>query len=252
MRFSFVLLLFAGSCVQQLGPFQGATPTLPAEEPVPPIEPTPVPIARCADGMVEVQNFCMDRFEAPNQEGALPLVMYNLYEGQDWCEARGKRLCYDDEWTSACAGSQNLAYPYGNQHKPGQCNDEETWRVYSQSDLNQWPSSVSSIEIDSYEALIVAASANNSIAADEIESLYQAEASGSNPECGGEYGVFDLVGNIEEWTARRDGGDGGEFTGNLKGRYWAESRTCQGSVTNHGNGFRFYEIGFRCCSDINE
>jgi formylglycine-generating enzyme required for sulfatase activity len=61
-------------------------------------------------------------------------------------------------------------------------------------------------------------------------------------------GVFDLTGNIEEWTRRRDGGQA-NFHGNLKGRYWAETRTCQNSITTHGDTFRFDEIGFRCCRE---
>jgi formylglycine-generating enzyme required for sulfatase activity len=79
--------------------------------------------------------------------------------------------------------------------------------------------------------------------------LYQGAAAGEHPECVGAAGVFDLVGNVEEWTTRRDGGSGPDFSGALRGRYWAESRTCQSSVTSHGNAFRFYEIGFRCCLD---
>ncbi len=241
-------MLFSG-CTQMMGPYEGVAPEPPNEEEPPPPAPTP----RCASDMVEVQGFCMDRFEAPNVEGELPLVMYSLYEAQDWCDARGKRLCYDDEWTLACGGEEANPYPYGAARVAGQCNDEETWRVYSQSDLNRWPASASTSDITSYEELIAAASTTNGLlAAEEIESLYQAEAGGANPGCDSEFAVADLVGNVEEWTLRRDGGDGGEFTGNLKGRYWAESRTCQGNVTNHGNGFRFYEIGFRCCSDVAE
>lgn len=246
-----VFCVLVGGCARTLGPFGGAVA---AEDPVEvPVDP-PVPVSRCASDMVETESFCIDRFEAPNVEGALPLVMYSLYESQAWCEARGKRLCFDDEWTEACAGPEGFAYPYGNTRIPGQCNDEETWLVYSQSDLNRWPSLASSPEVSSYEELIIAASATSdgAIAAEEIESLYQAEGGGANASCGGFYGVYDLVGNIEEWTLRRDGGDGPDFSGKLKGRYWAESRTCQNGVTTHGNGFRFYEIGFRCCSDLAE
>ena len=43
-----------------------------------------------------------------------------------WCEARGKRLCFDDEWTAACAGPEGWSYPYGDTHEPGLCNDDKT------------------------------------------------------------------------------------------------------------------------------
>ena len=51
-----------------------------------------------------VGSVCMDRFEAPNRLGEDPLVMYDLYEAEAWCGARGKRLCYMDEWQTACEG----------------------------------------------------------------------------------------------------------------------------------------------------
>ena len=39
------------------------------------------------------------------------------------------------------------------------------------------------------------------------------------------------------------------FHGCLKGRYWADTRTCQDIILTHGDLFRFYEIGFRCCKN---
>jgi formylglycine-generating enzyme required for sulfatase activity len=108
-------------------------------------------------------------------------------------------------------------------------------------------------QVDTLEGLLDGAravSSNGADAAAEVARLYQGEAAGANPECANQsYGVYDLVGNVEEWTLRADDQASGDFLGNLKGRYWAESRTCQGNVRVHGNGFRFYEIGFRCCMD---
>jgi formylglycine-generating enzyme required for sulfatase activity len=206
----------------------------------------------CPDEMRLVGAACIDRFEAPNRAGELPLVMYTFYEAEAWCAARDKRLCFDDEWTASCAGALGLEYPYGNEHEPGRCNDEQTWRLYDQSQLNGWPLSVASPAVESLKELLDAAravSVSGQVAADHVEWLYQAEPAGENAGCTGADLVFDTQGNVEEWTRRRDGGDGPDFSGNLKGRYWAEARTCQGNVKTHGNGFRFYEIGFRCCRD---
>jgi formylglycine-generating enzyme required for sulfatase activity len=96
---------------------------------------------------------------------------------------------------------------------------------------------------------VSAVSTGAASAADHVESLYQGEGSGENEGCTNETGVSDLTGNVEEWTRRRDGGRP-DFHGNLKGRYWADTRTCQNSITGHGDTFRFYEIGFRCCRDL--
>ncbi len=205
----------------------------------------------CPDDMVLVGAACMDLYEAPNQPGGLPLVMYTFDEAAAWCAARDKRLCYDDEWLAACAGDDDYAYPYGDTRVPGQCNDDETWLTYNQTLLNGWPWTVSTPDIESLAQLFEvtrAAGTSAAAAADHVESLYQGEAAGDNPDCVGAAGVYDLVGNVEEWTRRRTSSDP-DFEGNLKGRYWAESRTCQSGVTTHGDGFRFYEIGFRCCRD---
>lgn len=198
----------------------------------------------CPGGMALVEATCMDVYEAPNRAGELPLVMYTWEEAGAWCGARGKRLCTDAEWQTACEGGSGRAYPYGDSPEPGRCNDEETWLVYSQDELNAWPSSASATGVESLDALLAAAGS----AASEVRDLYQGEGGGVNAGCVNHYGVYDLVGNVEEWTTRADGGET-SFHGNLKGRYWAESRTCQSNVTVHGDTFRFYEIGFRCCGD---
>jgi len=195
---------------------------------------------------------CMDLYEAPNVKGQVPLVMYTFPEAEAWCKARSKRLCFDDEWTAACASptGQNK-YPYGIKHKPGTCNDDKKWRLYSQSKLSGWPSSAASTTVTTLAQLLTAAKAagsKGSVAADHVKWLYQGTAAGAKPGCVGPAGVFDLVGNVEEWTRRKDGGRS-QFHGNLKGRYWAEPRTCQSGVKTHADGFRFYEIGFRCCED---
>jgi len=209
--------------------------------------------APCPSDMVLVEGFCIDRYEAPNHEGELPLVMYTFDEADAWCAAHDKRLCFDDEWTRSCEGTAQTKYPYGDVLIPGKCNDEETWLVYDQQKLNAWPWNVSKPGIESLSELLDAVRAVSStakVAADHVEALYQGEGSGTNAGCAGPDAVFDLCGNVEEWTRRRDGGDGPDFSGALKGRYWAESRTCQNAVLTHGNGFRFYEIGFRCCRDL--
>ncbi|MCA9524292.1 MAG: SUMF1/EgtB/PvdO family nonheme iron enzyme, partial [Myxococcales bacterium] len=206
----------------------------------------------CPIQTVRIGDICMDRWEAPNKPGARPLVMYSFYEAEAWCKARGKRLCYDDEWQNACEGPKKWKYPYGDLREPGRCNDDKTWLTYSATKLALWPSKAATSEIETLEELfakVKATGPNGVTVVNHLEALYQAEGNGENPECVGPSGVEDLVGSVEEWTRRRDGGSGPEFSGNLKGRFWAESRTCQSSVLVHANAFRFYEIGFRCCMD---
>lgn len=206
----------------------------------------------CPAEMVLVGSVCMDRYEAPNKLGELPLVMLHFDEAESWCAHRGKRLCFDDEWTLACGGPDALAYPYGDTLDPGVCNDDQVWKQYNQTLLNGWPWTLATDEIETLGELLDAARATGATgkaAADHVEALYQGTAAGVKIGCVGPAAVFDLTGNVEEWTRRRDGGET-SFHGNLKGRYWAESRTCQQGVKTHGDTFRFYEIGFRCCREL--
>ncbi|KAH3732915.1 SUMF1/EgtB/PvdO family nonheme iron enzyme [Pelomyxa schiedti] len=215
----------------------------------------------CSSGMMGfsatlggvAREWCMDVYEAPNIEGAFPLVMYTYNMSRDWCQEAGKRLCYDDEFNYVCGGPDGMPYPYGSVWVPGMCNDNKVWRTYNQTKLNWWPRSCSSTTQQTYDTLQDCVHGLGDwmcdTSGDHEHWLYQATPSGAKPDCTyKDFGVYDLFGNMEEWTIRRDGGTT-DFHGNLKGRYWAEARTCQSSVTTHGDDFMFYEIGFRCCSD---
>jgi formylglycine-generating enzyme required for sulfatase activity len=211
--------------------------------------PDAVAAGDCPADMQPVAGACMDRFEAPNQAGAQALVMYTFVEAEAWCQARDKRLCFDDEWEEACSGAANADYVYGEPRVPGKCNDAQMWLPYSQAKLNGWPAGVADLDVETLDELLDRArAAGGTIAADHVWELYQGAGSGSYGECKNEHEVFDLTGSVEEWTRRRDGGTK-DFHGNLKGRYWADSRTCSNDLISHGDFFRFYEIGFRCCRD---
>lgn len=206
----------------------------------------------CPEDMEEIEDFCMDKFEAPGQEGELPFVMFTFLEAEQWCESKGKRLCFDSEWTLACGTAQSLNYPYGDTHVPGTCNDNKTWRPYNQDLLNLWPIGINDPSVATLEELLTAARSSGvsgTSAADHIEQLYQGAPSGTYIDCVNTYNIYDLCGNVEEWTRRSDGGVT-DFHGNLKGRYWADSRQCGDNIKDHGDSFRFYEIGFRCCSSL--
>lgn len=67
--------------------------------------------------------YCIDAMEYPNTAGAEVKVFVGWEEATALCEAQGKRLCTEDEWTKACAGPEGWLYPYGQEHEPGRCND---------------------------------------------------------------------------------------------------------------------------------
>ena len=211
---------------------------------------TAVSNGTCPSDMVLVNapsgDVCMDKYEAPNKLGEYPFVQYDFNESEAWCQARGKRLCYDDEWTFACAGPQGYKYVYGNTLDHTKCNTGKSYKTHNETLIGNWPHSANKATHENKPDHFANAAMTAPASVDHVESIYQAEPSGSRAGCVGAAGVYDLTGSIEEWTRRRSGGTT-NFHGNLKGRYWAEARTCQGNITVHGDPFMFYEIGFRCC-----
>ncbi|AUX43895.1 uncharacterized protein SOCE26_053510 [Sorangium cellulosum] len=190
------------------------------------------PEAPCPPDMAHVDAYCIDRFEAPNVEGALPLVMESAVSAHAWCEERGKRLCTEDEWDAACKGPEGYVYPYGDTHEADRCNDGKTWRAPDEAALNTWPSE---------EAMA------------EVQALYQAEPSGSRPGCVSAFGVYDMTGNVEEWVVRTRY-HVNEYPHILMGCYWSgcfggAKPRCGSTNPAHADGFRFYETSFRCCRD---
>lgn len=171
-------------------------------------------------------HFCMDRFEYPNRRGAYPWIMVNWNEARGICAGEGKRLCTEDEWTFACEGDDALPYPYGYQRDPDACVIDRPWRVYDA------------------EALFPRGTER---ARAELDHLWQGEASGARPHCRSPFGVYDMTGNVDEWTTSIVPG---ERPSVLKGGHWGPVRTrCRPSTRAHDENFIFYQQGFRCCSD---
>jgi formylglycine-generating enzyme required for sulfatase activity len=195
----------------------------------------PYLVEGCPEDMVGAGRFCIDRYEAPNEKGELPYALQTAYDGEDWCAARGKRLCTEDEWVRACRGPHGRTYPYGNTFKAGVCSDDHPWLGVSWKKLSRWPQDPS---------------------LDEASRLYQADMSGARTECVTEEGAFDMTGNVAEWvrksaTPGKASRSGYEHV--LKGCYWAgcykdPQPSCGFTNGAHPGTFRTYEAGFRCCT----
>ncbi|HEX3769739.1 MAG TPA: SUMF1/EgtB/PvdO family nonheme iron enzyme [Polyangiaceae bacterium] len=191
------------------------------------------PHGGCPSNMVRAgNNYCIDRYEAPNRRGAHPFVMQSAIDANVWCTDHHKRLCTEDEWIAACQGDDHRTYPYGNEHIDGQCNDDRAWQKVDEALLAKWPSAE---------------------AKQHAKDLYQGTPSGSKRKCRSEAGARDLTGNVEEWVVRtREHANAYPYI--LIGCYWAgcyggNKPTCHSTNNAHGPEFRFYETGFRCCRD---
>lgn len=211
--------------------------------------------AGCPAGMAKIEAFCIDRWEAHLQvqtakgdfapwspyvnpgsqvvraataAGSVPQGHVSGVQASAACALAGKRLCNNSEWLRACRGPSAWSYPYGSTLALGTCNDHRSvhpavelygtaasW-IYSKLDnacLNQLPNSLAK--------------------------------TGSFAGCVSAEGVFDLVGNLHEWTADPAGTFRGGFYGDTK----LNGPGCLYATTAHTLGHWDYSTGFRCCAE---
>ena len=169
---------------------------------------------------------CMDRFEYPNRKNEFPIIMVSWYEARDACKTEGKRLCSEDEWTYACEGEEATPYPSGYSREAAECVNDRPWKKFDDQALMP---------------------RNTPRAAAELDRLWQGQPSGSRPSCKSKAGVYDMTGNIDEWTKSSIAG---ERPSVLKGGYWGPVRTrCRPATKAHDESHTFYQQGFRCCAD---
>ena len=169
--------------------------------------------------------FCMDQFEAPNVRGADPLVMATFPEASAWCVAHGKRICAEAEWETACESGDERPFLWGWRVAADVCNTDKPWLAFDEAALM----------------------AGGEGAARETKRLWQGSPSGEYASCRTKDGIYDLLGNVEEWVsssrARR-------YPEGIMGGFWAKPWVgCRGTNDAHEPNFRFYEVGFRCCSE---
>jgi hypothetical protein len=176
----------------------------------------------------EHKRFCIDRYEWPNEAGAMPVFMTSFLEARSACADVGKRLCGDTEWTLACEGPERQPYPYG----AGLARDDRACNI---DKPYIWPKPERLFDPRTRD--------------DELARLDQREPSGSRPACVSPFGVHDMAGNVDEWVVNVSQ-SGHPYASALKGGYWGPVRTrCRPMTTAHDETFRYYQIGFRCCAD---
>lgn len=215
----------------------------------------PAGLGGCPAGMTRVSTFCIDRWEAflvevlPSGQtqpwspyfnpgttrvravsapGAVPQGYISGDQAKQACIEAGKRLCTDQEWLRACQGPSGWTYPYGNSRQNGVCNDarsvhpaveyfnsSQSW-VYSKIQhqcLNQLPQSLAK--------------------------------TGDKTGCLTAEGVYDMMGNLHEWTA--------DPTGTFRGGFYVDTyrngNGCLYRTTAHNTLHWDYSTGFRCCAN---
>ena len=68
---------------------------------------------------------------------------------------------------------------------------------------------------------------------------------GAHPDCVSAWGVYDLHGNLHEWTADADG----VFRGGFYADATINGPGCTYTTTAHSTAYHDYSTGFRCCTE---
>jgi len=219
-------------------------PPAPQPDPGPaPGRPTPV-TAGCDPGMVRVEvadgPLCVHQYEVSvqlreerlglirqflNQPSLLKLVsapgqypsIMSWNEATRLCAHFGYRLCTSDEWADICDGIPGEGgHPYSvisdpDSYRPGAC-------VYTHT---------------------------------QHGGMVPLQKSGSKPWCVTPTGVYDLLGNVWEWTDPGRPSEGGAPVTDKRGgaHYSRDLATCSHhSVGTHGPDW-LGSVGFRCCAE---
>ncbi len=227
-------------------PVPGNLPPPPAQPLLDPPEggwPTESPAPGCPEGMARVQgaegDFCIHRFEAvligsagPKDQGdtwptpavafpqvrsvagVLPSKGVSWYQARTACLSVGMRLCTSSQWEDACDGQPGSG---GRTHS------------IPQAGLSQH--------------------CNVGMGAGDPQG--KLHATGRNPGCRTPEGVYDLDGNLWEWTdpEKQDANGLPIIDKRGSGFYSARSRRCDEPSGHHPPSFEG-TIGFRCCKSV--
>jgi len=218
-----------------------------------------LPGAVCPHEMANIEGrFCIDRWEAslvevakdgtdapwpafgPIETGhqlravSAPNVYPQAYisgaQAASACAAAGKRLCAPVEWRKACMGPKQAMFGYGNERVAGRCNDSG----YSPM-LRLFPQV-------SQSWTLVGMTEMNDARLNQLEQTLS--PTGSHDQCTNEYGVFDMVGNLHEWT--------NDPNGTFQGGYYLDTHKngdgCSYRTVAHEFTYHDYSTGFRCCA----
>lgn len=217
----------------------------------------------CFKNMAKVGGaFCIDRYEAyvaevlpsgklrrlspyapvgdkPNlralvRKGRMPQGYISRNQAERACRNSGKRLCTDSEWVRACKGKKPTTWPYGDEHKARRCNDR------GRSHFNE-------LFGEGGEAAPQSAYTFENLNDPRLNRAKgTCAAAGKFRRCRNSYGLYDMVGNLHEWTATP--------SGTFRGGYYLDVHQhgdgCDYKTTAHAPRYHDYSTGFRCCADL--
>jgi hypothetical protein len=149
-----------------------------------------------------------------SKPGVLPWRSVTFATAQAACAAAGKVLCSATQWQTACEGSTNTVYPYGDTFSASVCNTEPFDGVPGGAD-------------------------------DDI-----LLATGMAGACMAMTGAVDMSGNLKEWTSEITGTANGQSIVVQRGGSYdtpAAGATCDFRLTRAAGNVVESQTGFRCC-----
>lgn len=167
---------------------------------------------------------------AESKAGVLPSGYLTRGLAEVACKNAGKRLCSREEWVRACRGEQDWNFPYGNEYEALACN---VHRLSHPASLLHGSASKNHLD------------PRLNLTQDDQGSLLR--VTGATERCvssWGDDGIYDMVGNLDEWIVDVDG----TFLGGFYSR--ATTQGCQASIDSHAPAYLDYSLGTRCCRDI--
>lgn len=169
--------------------------------------------------------------KALNRKGRMPQGYISQRKAALACRNAGKRLCTGAEWIKACKGKKPTVWPYGKKHKPGRCNDRGT------SSMNKlFGRGGKGAQDEQFNHKNMNDPRHNKMRG-------TVKPSGKFRRCRNSYRVYDMVGNVHEWTASP--------RGTFRGGYFLDvhknGHGCDYKTTAHNTRYHDYSTGFRCC-----
>jgi formylglycine-generating enzyme len=173
------------------------------------------------------------KVKAISRAGVVPQGYISKNEAEAACTTAHKRLCAGDEWQRACRGEKPTKFPYGDDRKAGYCNDSGH-------------APLASLYPELGEDVFGSHQAMNDPRINKAP--HTVAPSGRFSKCKSGFGVFDMVGNLHEWTAEMNGS-----RGVFRGGYYQDTHLngdgCNYKTVAHDVSYHDYSTGFRCCAD---
>lgn len=163
-------------------------------------------------------------------KGQVPNAYLSGISAETVCRNAGKRLCTEEEWVTACRGENSTKFPYGNEYEEGACNiAQQGWapNILYEEGAAHHLDDPRLIWLPLKEPFI--------------------EKTGSRAKCvskWGNDGIYDMVGNLQEWIDDEKGTFVGGFS-NLPSK-----EGCDVKQPGHKRPHFDYSLGTRCCTDL--